>query len=131
MRDAVFSPLDSTAVGITAAAKPDPKDSTKLDMAIQVEPKGISLEPQGDRWVGRLDILIVQKNDRGEQFGGLDETITLNLTRENYDKLVKGGFVLRKIIDMSSQAKMVRVIVRDAPSSTMGSLTIPYSQLTR
>jgi hypothetical protein len=98
-------------------------------MAVQVEPKNISLEPQGDRWVGRLDILFVQKNDKGQQFDGLDETVTLNLTRENYDKVIKSGFVFRKSINMNAQAKMVRVIVRDAPSATMGSVTVPFSQL--
>jgi hypothetical protein len=131
MRDAVFSPLDSTAVGITVAAKSDPKNPTQLNMAIQVEPKGISLEPQGDRWVGRLDILVIQKNDQGQQFDGIDDTVSLNLTRENYDKVIKGGFVMRKTLAMNAQAKMVRIIVRDAPSGTLGSVTIPYSQLTR
>jgi hypothetical protein len=32
---------------------------------------------------------------------------------------------------MAAQAKQVRVIVRDAPSGTMGSVTIPFSQLAR
>jgi hypothetical protein len=100
-------------------------------MAVQVEPKNISLEPQGDRWVGRLDILFIQKNDAGQQFNGENETVTLNLTRENYDKITKNGFVFRKVVNMSVQAKMVRVIVRDAPSSTMGSVTIPFNQLVR
>jgi hypothetical protein len=112
------------------AAKPDPKNPTQLNMAVEVEPKSISLEPQGDRWAGRLDILFIQKNDKGQQFDGVDETVSLNLTRENYDKLVQHGFVFRKSVNMSAQAKMVRIIVRDAPSGAMGSVTIPFNQLT-
>jgi VWFA-related protein len=131
MRDAVWSPLDATAAGIVVAAKPDLKTPSMLNMAVQVEPKAISLEPQGDRWAGRLDILIIQKNDKGQVFNGEDDTVNLNLSRENYDKLVKHGFVLRKTVTMASQATMVRVIVRDAPSGTMGSVTIPFAQLTR
>jgi hypothetical protein len=99
-------------------------------MAVQIEPKGISLEPQADRWGGRLDILFIQKNDKGQEFDGQDETVTLNVTKENYDKLTQHGFVLRKSVNMSAQAKMVRVIVRDAPSGAMGSVTIPFNQLT-
>jgi hypothetical protein len=98
-------------------------------VAVEVDAKNISLEPQGDRWAGRLDILFVQKNDKGQQFGGQDETVTLNLTRENYDKITKNGFIFRKSIPMSAEAKMVRVIVRDAPSGAMGSVTVPFSQL--
>jgi VWFA-related protein len=131
LRDAVWSPLDSTAVGVILAAKPDPKNPNTLNMAVQVEPKSISLQPQGERWVGRLDILFVQKNDKGQQFNGENDTVTLNVTRENYDKLTRNGFVFRKSISMAAQAKMVRVIVRDAPSGTMGSVTVPFSQLVR
>jgi VWFA-related protein len=131
MRDAVWSPLDSTAVGVVVAAKPDPKNPTLLNMAVQVEAKNISLEPQGDRWAGRLDILFIQKNDRGQQFDGQNETVTLNLTRENYERITKNGFIFRKTVTMAAQAKQVRVIVRDAPSGTMGSVTIPFSQLAR
>jgi len=130
IRDAVWSPLDSTGVGVTVAAKTDPANPTVINMAIQVEPKNISLAPQGDRWVGRLDILVIQKNDRGQDFNGLEDTVKLNLTRENYDKVTKGGFVLRKTVNMAPQARMVKVIVRDAPSGAIGSLTIPYLQLT-
>jgi VWFA-related protein len=130
LKDAVWSPLDATAMGVIVAAKPDPKNPTTLNMAVQIEPKGISLEPQADRWGGRLDILFIQKNDKGQEFDGQDETVTLNVTKENYDKLTQHGFVLRKSVNMSAQAKMVRVIVRDAPSGAMGSVTIPFNQLT-
>jgi VWFA-related protein len=130
LKDAVWSPLDSTALGLIIAAKADPKNPTQLNMAVEVEPKSISLEPQGDRWAGRLDILFIQKNDKGQQFDGVDETVSLNLTRENYDKLIQHGFVFRKSVNMAAQAKMVRVIVRDAPSGAMGSVTIPFNQLT-
>jgi VWFA-related protein len=129
LRDAVWSPLDSTGVGVVMAAKSDPKDPTLINMAVQVEPKNISLQPNGDRWAGRLDLLFIQKNDKGQQFNGVEETVTLNLSRENYDKLVKNGFVYRKSVNMASQAKMIKVIVRDAPSGTMGSITVPFSQL--
>jgi hypothetical protein len=131
LRDAIWSPLDATAAGLVVAAKPDPADPTKLNMAIQIEQKSISLEPTGDRWAGRIDILVVQKNDKGQEFNGEDQTVDLNLTRESYDKLTKNGFVFRKTVTMAPQAKMVRVIVRDAPSGTLGSLTIPFSQLSR
>jgi VWFA-related protein len=130
MKDAVWSPLDSTAMGVIVAAKPDPKNPTLLNMAVQVEPKSISLEPQADRWAGRLDILFIQKNDKGQQFDGQDATVSLNLTRENYDKMIQHGFVFRKSVNMSAQAKLIRIIVRDAPSGAMGSVTIPFNQLT-
>jgi VWFA-related protein len=129
LRDAVWSPIDATGAGLVVAAKPDPTNPTMLNMAIQIEPKNISLEPNGDRWAGRIDVLVVQKNDKGQQFNSEEQTIDLNLTRETYDKLTTKGFVFRKQVSMSPQAKMIRVIVRDAPSGTLGSVTIPFDKL--
>ena len=100
-----------------------------MNVAVQVEAKSISLEPAGERWIGRLDILIVQKNDRGQQFDGKEERVELNLTRATYDKVVQSGFIFRSSVLKNPQAKEVRVIVRDAPSGTLGSVTIPFGKI--
>jgi VWFA-related protein len=131
LRDAVWSPLEATGMALVVALKPDKANPAQLNVLIKIDPKGISLEPQGDKWAGRLDILLVQKNDQGKQFGGVDSTISLNLTRPNYDKLTKDGMIFTKAVAMDPQAKMLRVVVRDAPSGTLGSVTVPFNKITR
>ncbi len=131
LRDAVWSPLDATGTALVVAAKSDLKDPKIVNIAVQVEAKSISLEPNGERWNGRLDILIVQKNDKGQQFDGKIERVELNLTRATYDKVVQSGFIFRSSVAMNPQAKQVRVIVRDAPSGTLGSITVPFSDVAR
>jgi VWFA-related protein len=131
LRDAVWSPIDATGAGITAGAKIDPSNPNQLNLAIEIDQKVLSLQANGDRWAGRLDILIVQKNDRGQEFNGEDDRLDLNLLKASYDKVMQQGFIYRKSINMAPQAKMVRVIVRDAPSGTLGSLTIPFDKVAR
>lgn len=131
LRDAVWSPLEATGMAVIVALKPDAANASQLNVLVKIEPKGISMEPQGDKWAGRVDILFVQKNDQGKQFGGEDETISMSLSRDNYDKLTRDGLLFRKAVTMDPQAKMLRVVVRDAPSGTIGSVTVPYNKITR
>jgi hypothetical protein len=39
--------------------------------------------------------------------------------------------IFRKAVAMDPQAKMLRVVVRDAPSGTLGSVTVPYEKIAR
>ena len=131
LRDAVFSPLDASALGLIVQAAPDQPEKGRMIVAVKVDQKGISLQPKGDRWSGRLDLLFIQKDDAGHQYGGLDDVVELNLTRENYDKITKEGLVYRKPLTLDPKANQLRVIVRDNASGTMGSLTIPFRDLVR
>jgi VWFA-related protein len=131
LRDAVWSPLEATGMNLVVALKPDQANPAQLNVLVKIDPQGISLEPQGDRWAGRLDILFVQKNDKGKQFGGVDETVSLNLSKPNFDKLSKEGLIFRKSVLMDPQAKLLRVVVRDAPSGTLGSVSVPYEKIAR
>ena len=130
LKDAVFSPIDASGVGLVVGVRPNAQDRSKLDIAVKVDQKSISLEPQGEHWQGRLDLLFVQKNDQGKQFNGVEDTMELNLTRANYDILTKQGLIYQKQVSLAPQAKMLRVVVRDAASGNLGSVTVPFDQIT-
>jgi hypothetical protein len=50
------------------------------------------------------------RGNNGQQFDGHDETVVLNVTRENYDKVTKNGFVFRMTITLCAHVKiMLRV----------------------
>ena len=129
LNDAVWSPIDASALGMVVGMTPNPRDRSKIDVFVKIDAKSISLEPQADHWQGRLDLLFVQKNDQGKQFNGQEDTMDLNLQRANYDKVVKDGLIYHKQVTIAPQAKMLRVVVRDAPSGTMGSVTVPFDQI--
>lgn len=131
LRDAVFSPLDASALGLTVQVAPDQPEKGRLTVAVKIEQRGISLQPNGDRWTGRLDLLFIQKDEAGHQYGGQDDRVDLNLARASYDKLVKEGLVYRKPLSFDAKATQLRVIVRDNSSGAMGSVTIPFRDLVR
>ncbi|MCU1259254.1 MAG: hypothetical protein JWO80_2139 [Bryobacterales bacterium] len=132
LKDAVIDPLEATSLGLIVGIRPDPKDKSAAAVVIKVDQKGISLEPNADRWSGKLDVVIVQKNNRGQQFAAVNQSIDLNLTKPTYDKLVKEqGLLFTKAVTLVPQARELRVVVRDVPSGTMGSVTVPFNQIVR
>lgn len=76
-----------------------------------------------------LDLLFVQKDDRGRQFNGVTDTMELQLLQANYERVSKERLVYKKTIEMASQANQLRVVMRDAASGTVGTVTIPFREI--
>ncbi len=130
LRDAVFSPIDATEVPIAVMVKAtDQPKTNSLLITMQIDPKGFKLQEQDGRWTGKVDVLFVQKDTQGRQFDGADDTIELRLLQANFEKVSKDGLLYRKIIDRNTRASELRVVVRDAASGSIGSVTIPFNQI--
>ena len=111
-----------------------------MALRLEVDPAGIGWAPNGDRMHAKIDVFLVQKNDRGNQFGGTDDTIELNLTRTQYDNMMKSaGLILPlgpnrttdRVVPLVSQATQLRIVVRDDASGTLGSITVPLKTVSR
>ena len=124
--DAVLSPLDSSALGMVVQTRRTDKPApNSMEMVIYVDPRGIGFEKKGDRMNGKIDIFFVQKNDRGNQFNGKDDAITLNLTKDNYTQVMTSGLSYHQIVPLVPQATQLRIVARDDASGTLGSVTVP------
>jgi VWFA-related protein len=130
LRDAVWSPLDATAVGLTVEVKPvNTPAPNSLEVYVKVDRSSISLEQNKDRWAGRLDVLFVQKDNRGNQYRGITQTIEMNLLQPNYEKVTREGLIYKQVLERERGANQIRVVVRDAASGSIGSVTVPFDQL--
>src|SRR5258708_1326927 len=130
LRDAVWSPLDATAVGLTVEVKrvntPAPNS---LEVYVKIDRSSINLEQNKNRWAGRLDVLFVQKDRAGNQYGGITQTIEMNLLQPNYERVTREGLIYKQVLARERRANQVRVVVRDAASGSIGSVTVPFDQL--
>jgi hypothetical protein len=133
--DAVLSPLDSSALGVSVGtARTDKPAPNTMLVRLEVDPDGIGWTPVGDRYNAKIDVFVVQKNDRGSQFNGQDVTIDLSPTKAEYDRMMKSAGLILPIgpnrttdipIPLVSQATQLRIVVRDNASGSLGSVTIP------
>jgi VWFA-related protein len=129
LRDAVWSPIDATSLGIVANVKPGATDPSTIDISLKIDHSAIGLTQDQGRWQGRLDILFVQRNDQGQEFGGLDDKVNLNLTQATYSSLLKDDLAYHRVVARAAQARLLRIVVRDAASGAMGSVTVPLNRV--
>jgi len=124
--NAVFSPMDANGIGLLAKVQ---ETGGKLELTLRVDPKSILLDPQGDRWAGKLDLLFVEKDDQGAQTYDLDVTLALDLKKQNYDRLMQEGLIYRRVLPRTGKASEIRVVVRDASTGAVGSVTAPFNAI--
>jgi VWFA-related protein len=127
--DAVWSPIDASAMGIVATVRPAANDPTSIDISLKIDHSTIGVQQGQGRWQGRLDVLFVQRDDQGNQYGGTDDTINLNLTPDTYKKLMNDDLAYHRVVARAAAAKLLRIVVRDAASGAMGSVTVPLNRV--
>ena len=116
-------------MGIMASVKPAANDPGSIDISMKVDHSSIGLQQEQGRWQGRLDVLFVQRDDQGTQYGGTDDKVDLNLTEDTYKKLLVNDLAYHRVVARAPAAKILRIVVRDASSGAMGSVTVPLNKV--
>jgi len=132
VREAVWSPLDFTAVEITARAdfveQPEPNT---VSVSSQIDPTAVDFRKDGDRRKAELDIVYVQKDEQGQVDGNdIGDTLSLALSESTYAKVMKEGLIVARYFLRRPGAVRLLIVVRDVASGSIGSLSIPFSQIT-
>jgi len=128
LADSVWSPMDANGIGLRATLR---QTSEGIDVSLRVDPKSILLEPNGDHWAGKLDLLFVQKESHGKQVSGVDDTLSMELSQPNYVRVQQDGLMYHRVIPQAPQASELRVVVRDAATGALGSVTAPFSEISK
>jgi VWFA-related protein len=125
LRDAVLSPMDANGIGLRAKVQ---QTSAGLDVTLRVDPKTILLDPQGDRWAGKLDLLFVESDEHGKETYGMDDTLSLELKQQNYQRVQQDGLIYHRVLPKTGATQM-RVVVRDTSTGAVGSVTAPFNAI--
>jgi len=131
IRGAVWSPLESTALAVNARADliDDPAPNT-INLFVQINPATVGFQKQGDRWKAEIDIVYVQKDDHGRLLGnGVADNLSLALTDATYALSARDGLIRQQRIPRQPNATQMRIVVRDVGTGSVGSVTIPFSQI--
>jgi hypothetical protein len=98
-----------------------------MAVRLMVDSSGIGFAQAGEYMKGKLDVFLVQKNDRGNQFNGTDDKIELTLNKDQYAKAMQSGAIILpdRAVPLVPQASQLRIVVRDDASGTLGSVTVP------
>ncbi len=130
LKDAVWSPLDSTDLGMVARIDIlDPKKPNIARVIVNAEARKVQWETEGDRQKATIDMLFLT-TIQGQPAKGNTDTMHLALTKDNFAKIMKEGITMVKQIELPPDAYQLRVVMRDEKSGAIGSVTLPLNNKT-
>jgi VWFA-related protein len=126
LEQAAVSPLNSTSLGIVVVGKPaTAADDRNLELRMNLDPKQFLLHAAAGRHTGALDMMFMQNAPNGEVLAAEKQHFEVNFDDQQYAYLSGAGIVLLRHIRIAPQASQIRVIVRDAASGALGSVSMP------
>jgi VWFA-related protein len=121
---AIWQPVDANE--LTVAANVIPMDGG-ANLKIDVAAGGLDVEQQADRWVDKLDVFIIQRDDAGLHAQVEGQTLGLRLRSSTYQQLLSTGIPYEHAVQLKRGVASLRILVVDKNSGRMGSVTIPAS----
>lgn len=125
LREALASPVDAAAIGITVKVEQPQSRNEAWNLITSIDSHDLVVEQQGEKWVGHLQIVYSVQADTGKELGGLLDNVNLDLKPEIWSEIIAKGLVLRKKFNPPDEARKVRIAVYDLSTGRIGSISIP------
>jgi VWFA-related protein len=129
LQQAADSPLDSTNLGMIVSGKEKPAksagDPNVVELYIGIDPKQLLLQDSGDHRKGAVDLFFLQRDASGKRVAAEKQRLDLNLETTQYEYLSKVSMVLERHVTIAPESTELRVVLRDASSGSLGSVTLP------
>jgi VWFA-related protein len=125
-QQAVWRPLDVSEISVTAGVTAaNPGARIKLDILTA----DLGLQQQAERWMDKLDIFFIQRDDAGIHAQVEGQTLGLRLKSSTYQSLMASGVPFEHVVQMKPGMASLRILLVDENSGRMGSVTIPAPAL--
>ncbi len=125
-QQAIWRPMDVSDIAVTASALTE-TGGAEVKMAIAT--RDLGLEHRADRWMDKLDIFFVLRDDAGLHAKVQGETLGLRLKSQTYDRLMSAQMPFERFVPLKLSSGSLRVVVVDENTGRMGSVTIPVSAI--
>jgi VWFA-related protein len=121
-QQALGRPMDAPEIAVSAnpvAMNPG------VNLKIGIAAADLALNSQAGRWMDKLDIFFVQRDDAGlhPQIDG--QTLALRLKFSTYQNLLESGVPFERFVQLKPGMASLRVVVVDENSGRIGSVTLP------
>lgn len=125
-QQAVWRPRDISEISVAADVTPI-KPGAKVTLSILAGDLG--LQQQAGRWMDKLDIFFIQRDDAGLHAQVEGQTLGLRLRSSTYQSLLTAGIPFEHFVQLKPGMATLRILVVDENSGHMGSVTIPAPAL--
>jgi hypothetical protein len=125
-RQAVWRPTDTTEIGVKADIRPSGAGwSVKIDIAAS----DLAMAEQGGRWMDKLDIFFIQRDDAGIHAQVEGQTLGLRLKPSTYQNVLPSGIPYQRAVELKPGMGSLRILVVDENSGRMGTVTVPAQSI--
>lgn len=128
LQAAVWSPVDATSLGIQARIEAIYSATRKLDMRVKVEAGELRLKDVDGHRQGSIDAIYMQLGAGDAVLGAEPLTYKVDFSEKEYRAALDNGYELKAPLVIQAATRNLRVVVRDAASGFMGSVTVPLER---
>jgi len=121
-RQAIWQPMDASEIGIGANPASSAGDTT---VRLNIAATDLGLALQGQLFVDKLDIFMVQRDDAALHAQVTGQTLGLRLKPGTYQRVLQEGIPFDQALSPRPETGSVRIVVVDENSGRMGSITLP------
>jgi VWFA-related protein len=128
LRNATWSPVDATGLGITAKIERIFPATRKLDLRVGVETRDLRFDVVDGNRKASVDAVFTQLDDAEKVVAIQPLTYNMDFKPEEYQRALDRGHELSAPLTIEPSARSLRVVVRDAASGLTGSVTVPLER---
>ena len=121
-QQAMWRPLDVTEIAVSADVEPS---GSGASVRVNIAAGDLEMEQLGGRWMDKLDIFFIQRDDAGVHAQLEGQTLGLRLKSSTYQNILPKGVPFEHAVELGPGMASLRVVVVDENSGRMGSVTIP------
>jgi VWFA-related protein len=125
-REAIWRPTDISEIGVDAKVAPS---GSGFSIKLNIAAADLGMEQAGGRWMDKLDIFFIQRDDAGIHAQLEGQTLGLRLKPTTYQNVLASGVPFERAVEMHPGLASLRVLVVDENSGRMGSITLPAREL--
>jgi VWFA-related protein len=125
-RQAIWQEHDASEIAVSANPVTASAGTT---LKLSIATNDLAMKQQDDRWVDKLDIFVVQRDDAALDAQITGQTLSLTLKPATYERLLQEGIQFDQMLPSKQDTRSVRIVVVDETSGRIGSVTLPASAL--
>jgi VWFA-related protein len=125
-RQAIWQQREASEIAVSANPLPASAGTT---LKLSIATNDLAMKQQDDRWVDKLDIFVVQRDDAALDAQITGQTLSLTLKPATYERLLQEGIQFDQMLPSKQDTRSVRIVVVDETSGRIGSVTVPASAL--
>jgi hypothetical protein len=124
-RDAVWRPQDLNEIGLIALPASEPASSgNRPTVKVNIAASDLALAQQADRWMDKLDVFLVVRDDSGLHASVTGKRLGLALKPATYQQAIKDGIPIEESLPKVPPGDSIRLVVVDENSQRIGTITL-------